>query len=313
MSENNKYVLEHSGEELDQAIEHFLNPKGGLSEQIQSDYEQNDSTQVDYIKNRPFYHIDDVEQIYETSTKSPVYTEIYINDEFDFIMDKVFDFAPLTSQLIGKHLKLELTNLGLSFDYLISIDNLTVCKRQYDIFQFKLDLSSLGLGVLSMKILVSREPGYFKTLQPNGYFISSTVPEKGIYCAARELEAQGIQMRATLETNLTIKNNQKFQHFTLVDVEYYPDSKECVIDEYNLNLLRESYADSYVSLRINYLGKTDGEHIFITHYGLPIASIWDLTGDVLGNVIMFQAMLLGTISINLTNGTVELATSASTD
>ena len=303
MSENNGYVLGHTGEELDAAIEYFLNPRGGLSEQVQVDYEQNDSTQVDYIKNRPFYHIDNASETYTTSETTLLE---FVKETHKFSLKKIFDLAPLTSQMIGNKLNIELVNFGINFEIPITIKDLIVCRKEFDIFELQIDLSAIGHGTASTVAIVARAVGNFNFYVKKWDSIYSiNIIEKGTYTGLSLLEDQGIQVKSEFSSQLTTKIDQKFQHFVFADVDYISDEEGLIIDEYNLNLLREHFKDSYIFLRVNQIFITGESSSFIIHYGLPVAGMFGPEGDL----CTFNTDLLGTITIDLNSGLVEKSAS----
>ena len=134
---NNKSSIGHNHDERyytkDESNDKFLTEED-VPKQVQSDWEQNDNTSVDYIKNRPFYEDVSVNITWDGDTAGK--TEVDLTSALGFNVYLVSDATPSAEDLIGATLSIstgsDTMEVTLSSEYVQTIsDNIIVLLDGY--------------------------------------------------------------------------------------------------------------------------------------------------------------------------------------
>lgn len=96
------YQSSFSGEEIDELLQKIKNGESGTLVQQQTDFTQNDSTKVDFIKNRPVYTKDEYR-----------HTVVWGDENQDYTMYKVGDIVPDLNDNFTLTVEVSLGDIGL--------------------------------------------------------------------------------------------------------------------------------------------------------------------------------------------------------
>ena len=127
---------------------------GGL--QVQSDYTQNDNTQTDYIKNRPFYEDTLIDVIWDGNTTGK--TEVDLTSALGFNVYLVSDATPSAEDLIGATLSIYTGSDTM-----------------------EIPLGSEYVQTISDNIILLAEGNAFVIIADNSEYNGITFPSKGTY------------------------------------------------------------------------------------------------------------------------------------
>lgn len=120
------YQSSFSGEEIDDIL---AKAKSG-DFTVQSDYAQNDSTQLDYIKNRPFYTIDGFS--YEWDGTTPDETKKVSGDDSRYFYYKISDNIMSVSDLIGAKTTINSQKNTITESSIETYENGSFCYKFYN-------------------------------------------------------------------------------------------------------------------------------------------------------------------------------------
>lgn len=183
------------------------NPSGGLSEQIQVDYEQNDSTKVDYIKNRPFYQTDDKE-IFFNSAENP------FNVSFDVTgmgSSRLYTMGKISSNIIQAY-TLEEKTVSVQLQNGLSLvgffEKATYYNEQWDYINLKIP----DVGQTIPFLLIREKGEYSFSASINGQSISCNmeVTEPGVYTIVDSLTSNFGNFTISFKYNFYQQISQAF-------------------------------------------------------------------------------------------------------
>lgn len=173
---------------------------GSSSEQVQADFDQNDSTQPDYIKNKPFYDTRKISYYSQEKTPNPVSFTLAATNN---IFYKVSDLVPTREEIFGsiKILKgykyADITEIvPVENDIMLEADEFIMCASE------------------SYSLLFVNTAGTV-SFTYSGYNLSLEIPETGIYYVLSG-------MSSTMSEGRTVEVQLGGELKTL-DVKFIPD------------------------------------------------------------------------------------------
>lgn len=156
---NNKSSIGHNHDERyytkDESNDKFLTEED-VPKQVRSDWEQNDSTSVDYIKNRPFYEDVSVNITWDGDTAGK--TEVDLTSALGFNVYLVSDATPSAEDLIGATMRIYTGSDTM-----------------------EIPLSSEYVQTISDNIILLAEGNAFVIIADNSEYNGITFPSKGTY------------------------------------------------------------------------------------------------------------------------------------
>lgn len=227
------YQSSFSGEEIDDIL---AKAKSG-DFTVQSDYAQNDSTQLDYIKNRPFYTIDGFS--YEWDGTTPDETKKVSGDDSRYFYYKISDNIMSVSDLIGAKTTINSQKNTITESSIETYENGSFC---YKFYNYELVLVCVKAGSFATLLgTVELTPGLW-FMHP-GFIVSLLEKEAEIKQIDNEYIAKATALdddNADLPVTAGLVKTEIEKKADLVDgkipVEQLPDGKEVEVVTCNLDI-----------------------------------------------------------------------------
>lgn len=297
------YQSSFSGEEIDDILAKAKN--GGLS--VQSDYAQNDSTQPDYIKNRPFYRSEGYS--YEWDGTAPDETKKVSGDDSRYFYYKISDNIMSVSDLVGAKATINNKKYTITEGSIETYENGSFC---YKFYNYEMVLVCVKAGSFATLLgTVELTPGLW--FMEAGFHISLLEKEAEINQIDNEFIVKATAIdddNADLPVTAGLAKTELEKKADLVDgkipVKQLPDkigdsggdilTVECVFDITTMTILNFSHTyDEIIS------ALQEGKTIFFkSNYGLGYAFGQLVAQVVVNNELMFQLMVETNLGAGMT-------------